>query len=110
MKGKGKKMWSEFIYPGLLAILTAILGWIGKKVDDSSKVNNANAKGTMLLLRRQIIRDHRKFVIKGEPMQAFDYDDITEIHDAYKALGGNGLTDKMYKDLMGVDIAEGDIK
>lgn len=97
---------TEFVYPALLAILTAILGWIGYLIKQNMVVNNANAKGTMLLLRREIINDHYKFCTRGEPMQAFDFSDLTEIHDAYKALGGNGLTDKMYEDLMALDIGE----
>ena len=99
---------TDLIYPGILAILTAVLGYGCHLLKDSRKINNANAKGTMLLLRREIINDHYKFCTKGEPMQAFDFEDLTEIHDAYKALGGNGLTDKMYDELMALDLHNGE--
>lgn len=97
-------MLDNLIYPAILAILTAVLGWIGAMIMDTRKTNRANAQGTMLLLRRQIVRDHYKFVTRGEPMRAFDYADLTEIHETYKALGGNGLTDKMFDELQNLDI------
>lgn len=63
--------------------------------------------GMALLLRRQIIADHKKYCINGEPMTAGAYDDIVEVHNTYKALGGNGLTDKMFDELAKIEIAEG---
>ena len=99
-------IFEELILPGLLVVITALSGYMVHVLKETRKVNNANAKGTMLLLRRQIISDHEKFCQKGEQMQHFDFDDITEIHDAYKELGGNGLTDKMYEDLRMVEIGE----
>lgn len=101
-------VWIEdFFIPALLMIITTISGYIVHILKESRKVNNANAKGTMLLLRRQIIFDHDRFCTKKEPMRHFDLDDITEIHDAYKDLGGNGLTDKMYEDLRKIEIGDG---
>lgn len=101
------KMWIEqFLIPALLAVVTALCTYMVKTLNESRKVNNANAKGTMLMLRRQIISDHKKFCVRGEIMTHFDFEDITEIHNAYKALGGNGLTDKMYSELQGVSIGE----
>lgn len=97
---------NEFLYPALLAILTAILGYIVSLLKDNRKVSDANAKGTMLLLRRQIMDSHHRFCELGEPMSAFDFKDIDEVHDAYKALGGNGLTDKMYQDLKSLEIGK----
>jgi len=80
-------------------ILVALCGYISVMVKDSKKTTKANAKGTMLLLRRQIIVAHRKFVEKGEPMTAVDFEDLEEIHAAYKELDGNGLTDKMWTEI-----------
>ena len=90
--------------------LVAGVGYIIHQLKESKKTEDANAKGTMLLLRRQIIKDYQKYVEKGEPMTAFDFDDINEIHTAYKGLDGNGLTDKMFEALAGIDIKSEETK
>lgn len=98
-------MWIEkFWIPALLIMVTGLSGLIFENVRASRKSNEANSKGIRLLLRRQIVSDHKKYVVKGEPLTHFAYDDIVEVHDAYKALGGNGLTDKMYQELQQIDI------
>ena len=98
-------LWIEkLLIPGALAIITGLTSYAVHVLRDSRKFNSAQAAGTRLLLRRQIVADHKKYVQKGEPMSHFAYDDIVEVHDAYKALGGNGLTDKMYEQLQHIDI------
>ena len=99
-------MWIEkFFIPAALAVVTALCSYMVHALKENRKVNDANAKGTMLLLRRQIISDHRKYCQQGEPMSHFEFDDINEIHDTYKDLGGNGLTDKMFAELQAIDLA-----
>lgn len=85
-------------------IIIAGLGYITWLLQTQKKQDDANARGTMLLLRREIIDAYNKFIKGGETMTAFCYEDIIEIHDAYKALGGNGLTDSMYEELMKLKI------
>lgn len=98
--------WIEKLFiPGVLSLLTALTGYVIHMLKESKKANSAQMTGTRLLLRRQLVSDHKKYVVKGEPMNHFAYEDIIEIHDAYKALGGNGLTDKMYDELQGISIA-----
>ena len=94
----------------LSPIIAAAMGYVIYLLKESKKTEDANAKGTMLLLRRQIINDYSKYVEKGEPMTAFDFDDINEIHTAYKGLNGNGLTDKMFETLSGIDIKSEETK
>lgn len=98
----------DFLLPALLVVVTALSGYMTKKMSETSKTNNANAKGTMLLLRRELINYHKRHCKDGEPLTTFDFNDITEIHEAYKALGGNGLTDRMFNDLMALDIKHGE--
>lgn len=99
---------NNLVYPAILAVLAAFLGYAISLLKDSKKTTDANAKGTMLLLRREIIEAHKRHCIQGEPMDAFSYKDVQEIHAAYKALKGNGLTDKMFGELEALDIAKGD--
>ena len=94
----------KFLAPCLLALVTALSSYMVYVLKENRKASDANSKGIMLLLRRQIISDHKRFCDLGETMTHFDYEDIVEVHDTYKALGGNGLTDKMYEELQQIDI------
>ena len=87
----------EFI---ISPILVAGLGYIVWLLQQNRKVADANAVGTMLLLRREIIEDHRRFVNDGEMMSAADFAYIDEIYQAYKGLNGNGMADKLYNELV----------
>ncbi len=80
-------------------MLVAGLGYIVWLLQQSRKVTDANAIGTMLLLRREIIDDHRRFCVEGESMSADDFAYIDEVYQAYKGLQGNGMADKLYNEL-----------
>ena len=91
----------EHIIGPVIITLCGYMTWILK---DNKKTSKANARGTMLLLRKQIIAAHNKYCEKGDKMTAFDFEDLQEIHEAYKGLGGNGLTDKMWEDIQAVKV------
>lgn len=80
-------------------ILGAILGYIIWLLQQNRKVTDANATGTMLLLRREIIEDHRRFCINDETFTPDDFAYIDEVYKAYKGLKGNGMADKLYDEL-----------
>ena len=80
-------------------VVIVFCGYITYLLKENKKTTKANARGTMLLLRQQIIKGHHKHVVQGEPMTAFDFEDLTEVHQTYKDLDGNGLTDKMWEEL-----------
>lgn len=92
-------MWQILIEYILSPVLIAGLGYIVWLLKQQKKANDATDKGIMLLLRREIISDHKKYCIKGETITPFEYHDIVEMHEAYKALGGNGMTDKLMDEL-----------
>lgn len=80
-------------------VIAALSGYMVYLLQQNRKSNSASGKGIQLLLRRQIINAHKKFVVDKEAMTAFDFEDLEEIHGAYKALDGNGLTDKMWEEI-----------
>ena len=87
-------------------ILVAGLGYVVWLLQQSRKVGDANATGTMLLLRREIIEDHRRFVIEGEVLTAADFAYIDEVYQAYKGLNGNGMADKLYEEIIRKETGE----
>lgn len=88
-----------FIQYILSPVILAVMGYITWLLQQNKKTGDANAIGTMLLLRREIIEDHRRFILDGEPMTADEFAYIDEVYHAYKGLNGNGMADKLYAEL-----------
>ena len=65
--------------------------WLLKK---QKRDRDANSKGTMLLLRVQLIEYHDKYMRLGE-IPSYAYENFNEMYDAYHKLGGNGMVTKM---------------
>lgn len=78
--------------------LPVILGYIVWLLKNQKKDRSANSKGTMLLLRVQLINYHSEYMKKQE-IPTYAYQNFCEMYDAYHALGGNGLVTKMYEDI-----------
>lgn len=97
-------------------ILTALLGYIvwllqeqkkqkaidtkerNERIEEEKKLRQANGKGTMLLLRVQLIEYHDKYMKLGE-IPSYAYQNFCEMYDAYHALGGNGMVTKMKNEI-----------
>ena len=79
-------------------ILTSVLGYVVWMLKEQKKDRDANSKGTMLLLRVQLIEYHDKYVALGE-IPSYAYDNFDEMYKAYHALGGNGMITKMYDEI-----------
>lgn len=83
------------IYSVLLPIL---IGYIIKLLKEQKKERDANARGTMLLLRVQLIEYHDRYVAKGS-IPSYAYDNFCDMYNAYHDLGGNGMIEKMRKEI-----------
>ena len=88
----------KFIYEALLVILTSLMGYVVWLLKNQKKSHDANSRGTMLLLRVQLIEYHHKYVKKGK-IPSYAYENFVEMYDAYHALGGNGMVTKMKKEI-----------
>ena len=78
-------------------VLTSLMGWIVWLLKKQKKDRDANSKGTMLLLRVQLIEYHDKYMMLGD-IPSYAYENFMEMYDAYHALGGNGMiTKKMHE-------------
>lgn len=75
-------------------VLTSFLGYVVWVLKQQKKDRDANSKGTMLLLRVQLIEYHDKYVELGE-IPSYVYDNFNDMYEAYHALGGNGMVTKM---------------
>lgn len=79
-------------------VLPLVLGYIIRLLHKQKEDRKANSKGTMLLLRSQLIADHDKYTNRGS-IPTWAYENFNEMYDAYHALGGNGMVTKMSEEI-----------
>ena len=79
-------------------VLTSVLGYVVWLLKEQKKERDANSKGTMLLLRVQLIEYHDKYVELGE-IPLYAYENFNEMYEAYHNLGGNGTVTKMHNEI-----------
>ena len=78
--------------------LPVILGYIVWLLKNQKKSRDANSRGTMLLLRVQLIEYHDKYMAMGH-IPSYAYENFCEMYQAYHSLGGNGMITHMYEDV-----------
>lgn len=86
-------------------VLTALMGYIVWILKHQKKDRDANSKGTMLLLRVQIIEYHDKYIREGK-IPSYAYENFDEMYQAYHELGGNGMITKMYEEVKELHLRE----
>ena len=82
-------------YSIALPILLGYIVWLLKK---QKKTRDANSRGTMLLLRVQLIEYHDKYMALGY-IPSYAYENFCEMYDAYHELKGNGMITKMKEEI-----------
>lgn len=97
----------EFLLQTYTIVLPILLGYIVWLLKQQKKDRDANSKGTMLLLRVQLIEYHDKYMKLGE-IPSYAYENFVEMYNAYHALGGNGMATKMYEEIKEIRLKNGD--
>lgn len=93
----------ELLLQTYTIVLPILLGYIVWLLKQQKKDKDANGKGTMLLLRVQLIEYHDKYMKIGE-IPSYAYDNFVEMYNAYHALGGNGMVTKMYNEIQEIHL------
>ncbi len=86
--------------------LPVVLGYIVWLLQNQKKDRDANTKGTMLLLRVQLIEYHDKYMKLGE-IPSYAYENFEEMYEAYHKLGGNGMITKMKEEIEELHLGKG---
>lgn len=81
-----------------LGAVTSKLKKNKEKDEKEKKKDEAIELGVQALLRNEIIRRYREFESKGE-ISILDQENLDEMFEQYKNLGGNGTVKKMMNDL-----------
>ncbi len=84
----------DFLMTTYTIALPIVLGYIIWLLKEQKKIRDANSKGTMLLLRVQLIEYHSKYMEKGY-IPSYAYKNFDEMYEAYHDLGGNGMVTHM---------------
>lgn len=91
-------MWADILLKSYAVILPIALGYIISLLRKQNKKREANSKGTMLLLRVQLIEYHTKYMRVGE-IPLYAYQNFVDMYQAYHELGGNSMVTKMYEEI-----------
>lgn len=86
--------------------LPVVLGYIVWLLQNQKKDRDANTRGTMLLLRVQLIEYHDKYMKLGE-IPSYAYENFEEMYEAYHKLGGNGMIAKMKEEIEELHLGRG---
>ena len=89
---------NEIIFQTYMALLPTLMGYIVWLLKRQKKDRDANSKGTMLLLRVQLIEYHDKYIELGY-ISSNAYSNFCEMYEAYHSLGGNGMVTKMFNEV-----------
>ena len=103
-------MWESIIVYIITTALGIALGFVSSKLKKSKKAEEEKEEknkkkseaielGVQALLRNEIIRRYREFESKGE-ISILDKENLEEMFEQYKNLGGNGTVKKMMDDLL----------
>lgn len=88
----------EILIQTYTIVLPVLLGYIVWLLKNQKKDRDANSKGTMLLLRVQLIEYHVKYTALGS-IPSYAYQNYCKMYEAYHALGGNGMVTKMKQEI-----------
>ena len=93
----------RFLMETYAMVLPVVLGYIVWLLKRQKKDRDANGKGTMLLLRVQLIEYHDRYVALGH-IPSYALENCIEMYEAYHELGGNGMVTEMYKEILELEI------
>lgn len=94
---------NEILLQTYTIALPILLGYIVWLLKNQKKSRDANSRGTMLLLRVQLIEYHDKYMSLGH-IPSYAYENFCEMYEAYHSLGGNGMITHMYEEIKELEI------
>jgi len=96
----------ELLMQTYTIVLPILMGYVVWLLKNQKKDRDANSKGTMLLLRVQLIEYHDRYMELGS-IPSYAYENFCEMYEAYHKLGGNGMVTHMYDDIKKLEIRKG---
>ncbi|MCL2864535.1 MAG: hypothetical protein FWE25_03230 [Lachnospiraceae bacterium] len=94
---------AELIIGGVVSLL---FGYIAVMLKKQGKVRDSMREGAMLMLKVQLIEYHSKWK-KRKFVTRHGLSNFTEMHSAYRNLGGNGMIEQLFEEIKTLEIKEG---
>ena len=88
----------EILLETYTIILPILLGYIVWLLKRQKRDRDANSKGTMLLLRVQLIEYHEEWMARGY-VTKHGIQKFIEMYEAYHSLGGNGMVTHLLEEV-----------
>ena len=88
----------EILLETYTAASPVILGYIVWLLKRQNRKRDANSKGTLLLLRVQLIEYHREWMERGYSTK-HGIENFMEMYEAYHSLGGNGMVTHLLEEV-----------
>lgn len=82
----------------LVAIIEAVAARERKRVKIDDQKSDALMNGVQALLRREIIAEYNHYTEQGH-IPIYCIENVLDMYNAYKALGGNGMATKLVEAL-----------
>ena len=93
----------QFLMQTYTIALPIALGYIVWLLKRQKKDRDANGRGTMLLLRVQLIEYHDRYVALGH-IPSYALENFIEMYEAYHDLCGYVMVTEMYKEILDLEI------
>ena len=82
----------------LVAIIEAAAARERKRIKSDNQKSDALMNGVQALLRREIIAEYNHYTEQGH-IPIYGIENVLDMYNAYKALGGNGMATKLVEAL-----------
>lgn len=96
--------WEQILVQGLMMVLPTLGGSIIGSIIGSYKSHNAKNRAiedyNKISMKRDLREIHRRVCVERSGCTVEDKEDAEEIYTAYKALGGNGTGETLYREIM----------
>lgn len=93
----------DFLLQTYTIVLPILLSYIVYVLKKQNGKRDANSKGTMLLLRVQLIEYHEKWTERGY-ITKHGLENFIEMYNAYHSLGGNGMVTHLLEEVQELPI------
>ncbi len=87
----------------LFGLLSGFIMYLYKKLLEYRKIMNATRKGVQALLKSKIIEKYTEYRNSG-CVSIHDQEIINELYMEYKALGGNGIIERLVDDIAEMEV------
>ncbi len=86
-------------------VVAGLAGWVAASAKQHSRYDKAMRDGMKSVLRKELVDAYDKYVADGCPMTVERRHELEEAYRSYRALGGNGTGEAMYKAISQVPIS-----